>query len=197
MKNLLPLAIVLIVVGLVAFMSTASYQNKFVDLDENANKAFADLQSDYQRRADLIPNLVATVKGVADFEKETISAVTEARSRATSINIDPSNATPEQLQAFQEAQAGISSSLGRLLLISENYPDLKANQNFRDLQVQLEGTENRIKVARNKYNAAVTEYNKAVRSFPGNLFSGLFGFDRKAAFQAEEGAQNAPTVNFN
>lgn len=196
MKNTIYLAVGLIILGIIAFFSTVNYQNKFVDLDENANKAFADLQSDYQRRADLIPNLVATVKGVADFEQETITAVTQARARATSINIDPSNVTPDQLAAFQKAQSGLSSSLGRLLVVSENYPQLRANENFRELQVQLEGTENRIKVARNKYNEAVTKYNKAVRSFPGNLFSGLFGFDRREPFQADENAQNAPTVNF-
>ncbi|MEL7123938.1 MAG: LemA family protein [Bacteroidota bacterium] len=197
MKSILPLAIFLIVVGGLAFLGSVSYQNKFVSLDENVANAFGNLQSDYQRRADLIPNLVNTVKGAANFEKETLDAVINARSKATSITIDPSNVTPEQLQQFQEAQNGISQSLGRLLFISENYPDLKATQAFRDLTVQLEGTENRIKVARNKYNEAVSKYNVSVRSFPGNLFAGIFGFDRKAQFEATEGAQNAPTVNFN
>lgn len=196
MKNLLPLAIVLIVVGVIAFMGSVSYQNTFVALDEDVNKAFANLQSDYQRRADLIPNLVNTVKGVANFEQETITSVVEARAKATSITIDPSNASPAQLQAFQEAQSGLSSSLGRLLVNVERYPDLKANENFKELQVQLEGTENRIKVARNNYNEAVSAYNRSIRSFPGNLFSGMFGFDRREPFQASEGAQNAPTVNF-
>ncbi len=197
MRSLVPLAIVLIVVGGIAFLGSWSYQNKFVRLDEKVNQAFGDLQSDYQRRSDLIPNLVNTVKGAADFEQETLTSLTEARAKATSITIDPSTATPEQLQAFQEAQSGISQSLGRLLMISENYPQLRASESFRELQVQLEGTENRIKVARNKYNEAVSQYNIAIRTFPGNLFAGLFGFDRKPQFQAEEGAQNAPEVNFN
>lgn len=197
MRSLVPIAVFLIVVGGIAFLGSWSYQNKFVRLDETVNQAFGDLQSDYQRRSDLIPNLVNTVKGAANFEQETLTALTEARARATSITIDPSNATAEQLQAFQEAQSGISQSLGRLLMISENYPQLRASDSFRDLQVQLEGTENRIKVARNKYNAAVSKYNVAVRTFPGNLFAGLFGFGRKPQFQAEEGAQNAPQVDFN
>lgn len=196
MRSLVPLAIILIVVGGIAFLGSVSYQNKFVRLDETVNQAFGDLQSDYQRRADLIPNLVNTVKGAADFEQETLTSLTEARAKATSITIDPANATPEQLQSFQEAQSGISQSLGRLLMISENYPQLRASESFKELQVQLEGTENRIKVARNKYNAAVTKYNTAVRTFPGNLFAGLFGFDRKPTFQADEGAQDAPNVNF-
>lgn len=197
MKSLLPLAIALIVIGGIAFMSSWSYQNKFVELDEQVNLAFGDLQSDYQRRSDLIPNLVSTVKGAADFEQETITAVTSARARATSINIDPSNATAEQLQQFQEAQSGLSQSLGRLLMVSENYPTLRATESFKELQVQLEGTENRIKVARNKYNASVTQYNTSVRKFPGSIFAGVFGFDKKPTFQANEGAQNAPTVDFN
>ena len=197
MKNLLPLAIFLIVIGGIAFLGSWSYQNKFVKLDEQVNLEFGNLQSDYQRRADLIPNLVETVKGAADFEKETLSALTAARARATSINIDPSNATAEQLQQFQEAQSGLSQSLGRLLMVSENYPQLRASENFKELQVQLEGTENRIKVARNKFNQAVSAYNVAIRSFPGSLFAGVFGFDKKPTFQAEEGAQNAPDVNFN
>lgn len=197
MKSLLPLAIVLIVIGGIAFMSSWRYQNKFVELDEQVNLAFGNLQSDYQRRSDLIPNLVQTVKGAADFETETLTSLTEARAKATSITIDPSNVTAEQLQQFQEAQSGISQSLGRLLMISENYPTLKASENFKELQVQLEGTENRIKVARNKFNEAVTQYNATIRKFPGSIFAGIFGFDKKPTFQAQEGAQNAPTVNFN
>jgi LemA protein len=196
MKSLLPLAIALIFIGGLAFMSSWRYQNKFVELDEQVNLAFGNLQSDYQRRSDLIPNLVQTVKGAADFEQETLTNLTQARARATSISIDPSNATAEQLQQFQEAQSGISQSLGRLLMISENYPSLRASENFKELQVQLEGTENRIKVARNKFNEAVTKYNTAIRKFPGSMFAGIFGFDKKPTFQAEESAQDAPTVNF-
>jgi LemA protein len=197
MKSLLPLAIVLIVIGGIAFMSSWRYQNKFVELDEQVNLAFGNLQSDYQRRSDLIPNLVETVKGAADFEQETLTALTQARARATSISIDPSNATAEQLQQFQEAQSGISQSLGRLLMVSENYPNLKSSENFKELQVQLEGTENRIKVARNKFNEAVTGYNTSVRKFPGSIFAGVFGFDKKPTFQAQEGSEDAPTVDFN
>jgi LemA protein len=197
MKNLLPLALVLILLGGIAFLGSWRYQNKFVALDEEVNLAFGNLQSDYQRRSDLIPNLVNTVKGAADFEQETLTSLTAARAKATSISIDPSNATAEQLQAFQEAQSGISQSLGRLLMISENYPQLQASANFKELQVQLEGTENRIKVARNKFNEAVSTYNVAIRSFPGSLFAGIFGFDKKPTFQAQEGAENAPTVDFN
>lgn len=197
MRNVLPLALVLILLGGMAFLGSWRYQNKFVQLDENVNLAFGNLQSDYQRRSDLIPNLVNTVKGAADFEQETLTNLTAARAKATSINIDPSNATPEQLQAFQEAQSGISQSLGRLLMVTENYPQLQASASFRELQVQLEGTENRIKVARNKYNEAVSKYNVAIRSFPGSIFAGIFGFDKKPTFEAQEGAENAPTVDFN
>lgn len=196
MKNL-SLAIVLIVAGLLVFLAAMNYQNKFVTLDENVNLAFGNLQSDYQRRSDLIPNLVNTVKGAADFEKETLEALTSARARATSINIDPSNATADQLQQFQEAQSGLSQSLGRLLMVTENYPQLRASDNFKELQTQLEGTENRIKVARNKFNEAVSTYNVGIRRFPASVFAGIFGFDKKPTFQATEGAQNAPEVNFN
>jgi LemA protein len=197
MKSLLPLAIALIVIGGIAFMSSWSYQNKFVELDEQVNLAFGDLQSDYQRRSDLIPNLVSTVKGAANFEQETLTGLTTARAKATSITIDPSNATAEQLQQFQKAQSGISQSLGRLLMVTENYPTLRATESFKELQVQLEGTENRIKVARNKFNASVTQYNTSIRKFPGSLFAGIFGFDKKPTFQAIESAQNAPSVDFN
>ncbi|NRB54177.1 MAG: LemA family protein [Saprospiraceae bacterium] len=187
---------VLLGLGFIAFSSACSYNNRFVDMEENVSNAWSKVQSAYQRRADLIPNLVNTVKGAADFEKETLEAVVNARSRATGINIDPSNVTPEQLQKFQEAQSGISQSLGRLLLISENYPELKANANFRDLQVQLEGTENRIKVERDRFNDSVTAYNKSVRKFPGSFFASVFGFDKKAQFEAEAGAEQAPEVSF-
>lgn len=165
-------------------------------MEEDVENAWGKVQSAYQRRSDLIPNLVNTVKGYANFEQETLTKVIEARAKATSINIDPANATPEQLKAFQDAQAGVSQSLGRLLVTVEQYPELKANQNFLELQAQLEGTENRIKVERDNYNNVVTNYNKKVRRFPGNLYAGMFGFSQKAQFQAEEGAQNAPEVNF-
>lgn len=170
--------------------------NTFIDQEETVENAWGNVQNAYQRRADLIPNLVNTVKGVAEFEKETLAAVTEARSRATSIQVDPANLTPEKLKQFQSAQSELSQSLGRLLFVSENYPELKASQNFTELQTQLEGTENRIKVARDKYNDAVTGYNRTVRKFPANVFAGLFGFGRKSQFEAEQGADEAPEVKF-
>lgn len=186
--------LIFVIFGLFAAFSGCNTYNSFVDRDVNVEQAWADVQSDYQRRADLIPNLVATVKGAADFESSTISAVTEARARATSINIDPSNITPEQLKQFQQAQSGLSSALSKLLMVSERYPELKATQGFRDLQVQLEGTENRIKVARNKFNDTVSDYNKAVRRFPANFWASIFGFGDKAMFEAEAASQDAPNV---
>ncbi len=192
----LVLAVVLIGLGLILLVGGCNSYNNFVNIEENVENEWGKVQSAYQRRADLIPNLVNTVKGVADFEKSTLTEVTEARSRATSVNIDPTNLTPEKLKEFQEAQSGLSQSLGRLLLISENYPQLRASENFKELQVQLEGTENRIKVARDRYNDVVTEYNKKVRRFPGSLFAGMFGFAEKAQFEAEASAQEAPKVEF-
>ena len=174
----------------------ASAYNGMVQEEEKATTGFANLQSAYQRRADLIPNLVETVKGYAAHEKGTLEDVVNARTKATSINIDPENLTPEKLKEFQQAQGELSSALGRLIAIQENYPDLKANENFRDLQVQLEGTENRINEARNKYNAVVQEYNVLIRSFPKNILAGFFGFDKKDKFEAEAGAQKAPEVKF-
>jgi LemA protein len=182
--------------GLVLFVSGCNSYNGFVEMDEDVENAWSKVQSAYQRRADLIPNLVNTVKGVAEFEKSTLTEVTQARSRATSVNIDPSNLSAEKLQEFQQAQGALSQSLGRLLVVSERYPQLQANQNFRELQAQLEGTENRIKVERDRFNDVVTEYNKKVRRFPGSLFAGLFGFDQRAQFEAEASAQNAPKVEF-
>ena len=154
------------------------------------------VQSAYQRRADLIPNLVNTVKGVANFEQTTLTQVVEARAKATSTTIDPSNITPESLKEFQQAQQGLSSSIGRLLMVSENYPELKASNNFLELQAQLEGTENRIKVARDNFNDVVTTYNKKVRRFPASLFAGVMGFSQRAQFEAADNAQDAPTVTF-
>lgn len=188
--------LVLVIFGLFAAFSGCNTYNSFVDRDVEVQNKWADVQSDYQRRADLIPNLVATVKGAADFEQSTITAVTAARAKATSIQIDPSNITPEQLAEFQSAQGELSSALGRLLMVTENYPELRATEAFRDLQVQLEGTENRIKVARNKFNDTVADYNKAVRRFPANFWANIFGFSSKAMFEADEGSQNAPKVEF-
>src|SRR5690349_11849451 len=163
--------------------------NTMVDKDTNVQAKWANVQSEYQRRNDLIPNLVNTVKGAANFEQQTLIQLMEARAKATSINVDPSNLTPEKLAEFQQAQSQISSGLGRLLAVVENYPDLKANQNFQSLQAQLEGTENRIKVARNDFNGAVQEYNVKVRSFPMNMLAGVFGFKAKPGFQADPGSE--------
>lgn len=170
--------------------------NGLVDQQENVNLKWGNVQNDYQRRNDLIPNLVNTVKGAADFEKTTLTQVVEARAKATSIQIDPRNITPERLAEYQQAQAGVASALGRLLAVAENYPQLKANQNFLDLQAQLEGTENRIKVSRNDFNEAVKQYNVKVRRFPTNIIAGLLGFEVKEGFKAEEGAEKAPEVKF-
>ena len=174
----------------------ASTYNSMVGVQEDATTAFANVQSTYQRRADLIPNLVETVKGYAAHEKQTLEDVVAARSKATQITIDPSNMTPEKLKEFQQAQGELGSALGRLLAIQENYPDLKANENFRDLQKQLEGTENRINEARSKYNLAVQQYNVVIRSFPTNILSRMFGFSQMTKFEAEAGAEKAPQVKF-
>ena len=170
--------------------------NGLVGQRESVNKSFANLQSQYQRRADLVPNLVSTVKGAANFEKETLTEVTEARAKATSIRIDPSTATPEQLAQYQQSQGELSQALGRLLAVTENYPELKAVQGFQDLQVQLEGTENRIAVARNDFNKAAADYNARIQTFPTNITAGLFGFDKFTYFEADDGADKAPDVNF-
>lgn len=170
--------------------------NDLVGMDEGVQTKWADVETQYQRRADLIPNLVNTVKGYAAHESETLAAVVEARAKATSVNIDPSNMSAEQIANFQKAQDGVSSALGRLLVTVEKYPDLKANENFRELQAQLEGTENRISVARRDYNEAARKYNTTLRSFPKNILAGMFGFEKKAYFEAQEGSEQAPTVQF-
>lgn len=185
------LGIIAVVIGWVAI----SY-NGIITKEESTDKAWANVESAYQRRADLIPNLVNTVKGYAEHEKETLQAVTDARSKATSINIDPSTATTEQLAQWADAQQQVGSALGRLIAISESYPNLKANENFRDLQVQLEGTENRIKTERDRYNEAVREFNVKIRRFPANIIANMFGFERRAMFEASEGAEIAPEVKF-
>lgn len=186
---------IIAIIAVVVIWCISQY-NGLISLQEYATQASADVQSAYQRRADLIPNLVEVVKGYAAHEKETFEAVINARSKATQMNIDPSNCTPEQLKKFQEAQGELGSALGRLIAISENYPDLKANENFKDLQVQLEGTENRINEARNRFNEKVTDYNKKRRSFPVVLVSGMLGFDNMAKFEADASAQSAPQVKF-
>ncbi len=176
-------------------LSSCSY-NSTVKKDENVKAAWGAVQSQYQRRADLIPNLVNTVKGAANFEKSTLTAVVEARAKATSIQVDPSKLTPESIKQFQEAQGQLGSALGRLLSVTENYPDLKSNANFQGLQAQLEGTENRINVSRLDFNTAVQDYNSSIRTFPANLTAKMFGFTEKGYFTAEAGADKAPKVSF-
>jgi LemA protein len=180
---------------LLASQSSCGY-NTMVSKDETVEAQWANVENAYQRRADLIPNLVNTVKGAANFEKETLTAVIEARAKATSVNISPDNLTPENIQRFQQAQGELSGALSRLLVSVERYPELKANQNFLELQAQLEGTENRISVERRKFNEAVQDYNTTVRSFPNNIMAGIFGFERKGHFQADPGSERAPTVEF-
>jgi LemA protein len=170
--------------------------NGLVQKDQNVKGKWANVESDYQRRSDLIPNLVNTVKGAANFEKSTLEAVVNARAQATQTKIDVSNLSPEKVAEFQRAQGQLSGAIGRLLVTMEKYPELKATDAFRDLQAQLEGTENRIKVSRNDFNAAVQDYNTSVRTFPMVLFSGIFGFKEKGFFAAEAGAEKAPTVDF-
>lgn len=170
--------------------------NGMVNEDENVNLQWGEVENQYQRRLDLIPNLVNVVKGYASHEKETLEGVIEARAKATQTTIDPSNMTEEQLANFQKAQDGLSGALNRLMVVVEKYPDLKANENFLQLQAQLEGTENRITVARKSYNDAATIYNKLVRRFPNNMLAGIFGFSVRPQFKAQEGADHAPTVQF-
>jgi LemA protein len=188
------LAIVGLLFILVLWMFGA--YNGLVDRQEAVEKDWSNVENQYQRRADLIPNLVNTVKGYAEFERETLREVVEARSKATAVNIDPTNLTPDKLAQFQQAQDGLSSALSRLLVVVEKYPDLKANENFLQLQAQLEGTENRITVARNRFNETAQSYNTSVRKFPGSLIAGMFGFERKGYFEAAQGAETAPTVDF-
>lgn len=189
-------SIILIVIAVLAVIWGVSAYNGLVTMDENVNTEWANVETQYQRRADLIPNLVNTVKGYAAHESETLESVIAARSKATQITIDPANLTPEKLAEYQEAQGAVTSALGKLLAISESYPDLKANQNFLELQAQLEGTENRINEARRKFNNVAKEYNTAIRRFPKSILAGMFGFDKRAYFEATEGAQNAPIVAF-
>jgi LemA protein len=177
------------------FLSGCGY-NRLVEQDEAIAQQWAQVENAYQRRADLIPNLVNTVKGYADFEQETLTRVIEARSRATAVNVDAENLSPEVIQNFQAAQDQLSSALSRLLVTVERYPDLKANQNFLELQAQLEGTENRIAFERKKFNDTVGLYNTSVRRFPRNIVAMIFGFDRKGYFEAQEGAEQVPEVQF-
>ena len=183
------------VVALVAIFCYTSY-NGLVTKEEGLDSAWSNVETQYQRRADLIPNLVNTVKGYATHERETLDAVVEARSKATSLNVAAEDLTPERMAAYQQAQEGVRSALGRLIAIAENYPDLKANSNFQELQAQLEGTENRISTARSNFNDKTRAYNVAVRRFPTNLIAGMCSFDQKPYFEADEGSQKAPEVVF-
>lgn len=189
------LIVVAAIVALIAIM--AGIYNKMVKLDETVQQAWAQVENVYQRRADLIPNLVKTVQGAAEFEKGTLESVVNARSKASSMQIDPSNLTEENIAKFQQVQDELSSALNRLMVVIERYPELKANQNFLELQAQLEGTENRIAVERKKFNETVQNYNTVIRRFPNNIFAGMFNFDKKGYFKAKEGAENAPEVDFN
>lgn len=193
-RKLLP--ILLIGLGVVLVFSMCGSYNKAVTKDEAVKNAWANVESDYQRRADLIPNLVNTVKGYANFEQQTLTQVVQARAAATQVKIDANNLTPEAIARFEQAQQSLSQGLGRLLAVAENYPELKANENFMSLQTQLEGTENRIKVARNGFNTAVNDYNAYIRRFPTNLFAGIFGFAPKGYFQSTPGSEKAPEVKF-
>lgn len=192
----------LIIVGsilgvlLLLYMFFGGRYNSMVQKDEAVIAQWANVESVYQRRADLIPNLVSTVKGYASHEKEVLTGVIEARSKATSINIDPSKLDAASMQKFSEAQSGLSSALSRLLVTVERYPDLKANQNFLELQAQLEGTENRIAVERMRFNEVIKGYNTYIRSFPNNMLSGMYGFSAKTPFKADEGSEKAPSVQF-
>lgn len=196
MKNIGLIAVIAIV--LIALMGGCSTYNGLVEKQENVNSKWAQVQNVYQRRADLIPNLVNTVKGAANFEKTTLESVIQARANATrpEINLNSDQLTPENIQRFQQAQDALGSSLSRLLLVSEQYPTLKANENFKELQAQLEGTDNRITVERQNFNNAVQDYNTSRRRFPNNIFAGLFGFGEKGYFQAQPGSEKVPTVQF-
>lgn len=195
MKKIVIIGIVVILAVVLYRLFAGSYNN-MVSKEEQVAQQWAQVESQYQRRMDLIPNLVSTVKGYADFEKSTLTAVIEARASATQVKVDPKNLTPEALQKFQEAQGQLGSALGRLLVVAEQYPNLKANQNFLELQAQLEGTENRIAVERNKFNEAAKDFNVYIRRFPQNLLAGIYGFSNKAYFESDKGAEKAPQVKF-
>lgn len=192
---LISVGVIILLAAIMMFSGVSKY-NKLVSLEENVNEKWSQVENVYQRRADLIPNLVNTVKGYAEHEQQTLTKVIEARSKATSVDVDPNNLSPQALQKFQQAQKGLSSALSRLMVVVERYPELKASQNFRDLQAQLEGTENRIAVERRKFNQAARKYNTTIRKFPTNLIANSMGFEKKAYFEAEQGAEEAPEVNF-
>ena len=192
MKRIMRLALILICA---LTLSSCGY-NSMVEKEEAVNTAWSNVENQYQRRADLIPNLVNTVKGYASHEQETLESVVNARSKATQITLNADELTPEKLKAYQAAQGEVGSALSRLLAVTENYPELKANENFQELQAQLEGTENRISVERRNFNQVTQDYNTYIRKFPNNLFAGMFGFDKKPYFEAEAGSQKAPELKF-
>lgn len=196
MKKSILVIVIIVAVIVIAALGLASAYNKMVSAQEEVTTRWANVESQYQRRADLIPNLVSTVKGYAEHESTTLEAVVAARNNAFAIKIDPSNMTAEQFAEYQKAQNEVGGAIGRLLAVAENYPDLKANQNFLDLQEQLEGTENRIQYARSEYNTGVQSYNTMVRRFPNNIVAALFNFEPMTKFEAAEGAEVAPTVEF-
>lgn len=196
MKKTWIIAIVLVVLIFIIYRMFAGTYNDLVVQEEQVEQQWAQVENQYQRRADLIPNLVNTVKGYADFEQETLTEVIEARAKATSVNVNPENLDPAAIQRFQEAQEGLSSALSRLMVVVERYPDLKASQQFQQLQTQLEGTENRIAVERRNFNQAVQGYNSYLRQFPTNMIAGMYGFERKGYFEAAQGAEQVPQVEF-
>jgi len=196
MKKNTIILISVITVLVISFFWAISGYNSLVTLRENVNSQWANVESQYQRRSDLIPNLVQTVKGYATHESSTLEGVVAARAKATQVTIDPKNLTPEKLQEYQAAQGQVSSALGKLLMITENYPDLKANQNFLELQAQLEGTENRISVERNRFNDVAKSYDITIQRFPKSIIASLFGFKEKPYFEAEKGTEKAPSVKF-
>ncbi|MDR1813826.1 MAG: LemA family protein [Tannerella sp.] len=194
-KGLIAIGVIIILI-IIVYSSVKGSYNGMVAKDEAVSAAWSQVENVYQRRADLIPNLVNTVKGYAAHERETLEGVIEARAKAISVTIDPSKMDAEAIAKFQQAQDGLSAALGRLIAVAESYPDLKANQNFLDLQAQLEGTENRITVERQKFNETARDYNTYIRSFPRNIFAGMFNFDKRAYFEASAGAEKAPEVKF-
>ena len=196
MKRGYVVLIVIVAVVLVLFFWVKGMYNSMVRMDEGVSSAWAQVENVYQRRADLVPNLVATVKGYAEHESSTLEAVVDARAKATQMTVDPSGLSEAEIARFTEAQDELGAAIGRLLVSVERYPDLKANQNFLELQAQLEGTENRITVERQKFNEAARSYNVTIRKFPNNIFAGMFGFEKKGYFEASEGAEQAPVVSF-
>jgi LemA protein len=194
MKKYLPL-IIIAIIAIIGYSTIKGFYNTAVELEETIEQQWANVESSYQRRADLIPNLMKVAERYAKYEQETFTKVIEARSKATSIQIDPSNITPDQLQQFQKAQSGLTSALSKLLAVFERYPDLKANENYKEMMNELERTENRINVERNRFNEKVTPFNNHIRKFPGNILAGIFNFDKKERFKAEAGTEKAPDIN--